>query len=115
MTGCLCHRQPVFYKPNQTGVNHMAVVTNMYDSFTKAMDQFNAIHGDGWQRHIHPQDRDEMCGYMIRMVSDNKDSFNVWNATTNRPNGIEKLTDCVKTLLRCTSERSYFVEAKPRY
>lgn len=93
----------------------MAATTKLYDSYTKAMDQFNVIHGEGWQRHIHPQDRDEMCGYLIRMVGDNNQTkFNVWNATTNRPNGVEKLVGCVKTLLKCVSERSYFVECPTR-
>jgi len=85
------------------------------DSFTKAMTQFITIHGKDWQRHIHPQDRDEMCGYLIRMVGDVSSSrFNVWNATTNRPHGVEKLRDCVKTLIKTQADRSYFVECPTR-
>lgn len=82
------------------------------DSFTKAQTEFNQIHGEDWQRHVHPADRDELCGYLIRMVSDRKEKFNAWNATTARPKGVVKLNGAVKTLVRCTGGRSYFVECK---
>ena len=81
------------------------------DSYTKAMTQFNEIFGKDWQRHIHPQDRDEMCGYMIRMIGDDPNTqFNVWNSATNRPNGVEKIEGNIKNLIRCTTGRNYFVE-----
>lgn len=90
-------------------------VQQLNDSYTKAMTQFNTIFGKDWQRHIHPQDRDEMCGYLIRMIGDTKGTcFNVWNATTNRPNGVEKLEGCIKTLIRTQSDRNYFVECPTR-
>jgi hypothetical protein len=94
-------------------------MAEIFDSFTKAMVQFNEVFGTNWQRHIHPQDRDEMCGYLIRMLADYvRDSvrcnFNVWNATTNRPHGVDKLSGCVKTLIKTQSGRSYYVEAPTR-
>jgi len=96
-----------------------------FDSYTKAMTQFNNIFGTNWQRHIHPQDRDEMCGYLIRMLADSvrpvfnvwdtvRPLFNVWNSTTNRPHGVDKLIGCVKTLIKTQSGRSYYVEAPTR-
>lgn len=86
------------------------MANEMYDSFTKAMTQFNEMYGTDWQRHIHPQDRDEMCGYVIRMIGEGKPQFNVWNASTNRPNGIEKIEGTFKNRVRCVSGRAYFVE-----
>jgi len=82
-----------------------------HDSYSKAMVNFNTIHGSDWQRHVHPQDRDEMCGYLIRMVFDDKSiKFNVWNAITNRPNSVNKIDGNIKNLIRCTTGRNYFVE-----
>jgi hypothetical protein len=90
-------------------------MAEIFDSYTKAMTQFNTAFGNNWQRHIHPQDRDEMCGYLIRMLADSvRPLFNVWNATTNRPHGVDKLSGCVKTLIKTQSGRSYYVEAPTR-
>lgn len=90
-------------------------MANKDDSYTKAMTQFNEIFGKDWQRHVHPSDRDEMCGYLIRIISDAKETlFNIWNSTTNRPNGVEKIRGCVKTLIKTQSGRSYYVEAPTR-
>jgi hypothetical protein len=90
-------------------------MAKLNDSFTKAMTQFNNIHTGAWMKHIHPHDREEMCGYLIRMVGDQPVKFNVWNATTQRPNGVDKLQGCVKTLVSCVgSDRSYFVECPTR-
>ena len=90
-------------------------MAEIFDSYTKAMTQFNTTFGNNWQRHIHPQDRDEMCGYLIRMLAESvRPLFNVWNATTNRPHGVDKLGGCVKTLIKTQSGRSYYVEAPTR-
>jgi hypothetical protein len=90
-------------------------MAEQFDSFTKAMVQFNEVFGTNWQRHIHPQDRDEMCGYLIRMLAESvRPLFNVWNATTNRPHGVDKLSGCVKTLIKTQSGRRYYVEAPTR-
>ncbi|MDX1532746.1 MAG: hypothetical protein R3230_00910 [Nitrosopumilaceae archaeon] len=90
-------------------------MAKLNDSFTKAMTQFNKIHPATWTKHIHPSDREEICGYLIRMISDQPVKFNVWNAAIQRPNGVEKIDGCVKTLIRCIgSDRSYFVECPTR-
>lgn len=90
-------------------------MAKLNDSYTKAWNKFTEIHGSGWMKHIHPHDRDEICGYLIRMVGDQPARFNVWNAAVNRPNGVDKIEGTVKTQVTCTpSKRTYYIECAPR-
>jgi hypothetical protein len=85
------------------------------DSYSKATTQFNKKFGSDWQRHIHPQDRDEMCAYLIRMFADSSwPVFSVWNSITNRPTGIDRIKDSVKILVKSQSGRNYVIECRTK-